>query len=245
MVVLQVVPVFVKPPHTAQTQTNSWLPLSNHSVASCRPVRQKSALNTPLRRAANATVACTISACARCNKRVALVCKQDAGREVHARSSLYFRSKRNLTISDKNSFILNMKRGITKQTQINSSWTDITASLCQSCKAWQREWRNGVHRKPTRTQYSAPPTHRADSLAHRQSENPLAQTSDGPPPQTFHVESEQTMSQQLRKLPAQPNTPNKFVPDLVRDSPNASDVQRVGRCVPAFNLRQKTWAVFS
>ena len=29
-----------------------------------------------------------------------------------------------------------------------------------------------------RTQYSAPPTHCADSLAHRQSENPMAQTAN-------------------------------------------------------------------
>ena len=88
-------------------------------------------------------------------------------------------------------------------------------------------------RKPKRTQCSAPPTLRADSLAHRQSENPTAQTADSQPPQTSHVESDQTKSMWLRKLPAQLNTPNRNVPDLVRVSPNASDVQRLGRCVPA------------
>ena len=38
-----------------------------------------------------------------------------------------------------------------------------------------RKWQNGVHRKTKRTQYSAPPTHRADWLAHRQSEWPYSQ----------------------------------------------------------------------
>ena len=45
------------------------------------------------------------------------------------------------------------------------------------------------------------------------------------------------MSERLRKLPTQLNTPNIFVVDLVRVSLNASDVQRLGRCVPA--LRSK------
>ena len=40
-----------------------------------------------------------------------------------------FESKLNLTISEKNSGILNTQRGITKRTQINLSWMDITASL--------------------------------------------------------------------------------------------------------------------
>ena len=40
-----------------------------------------------------------------------------------------FTFDQNETISDKNSCILNMQQGINKQTQINSSWTDITASL--------------------------------------------------------------------------------------------------------------------
>ena len=39
---------------------------------------------------------------------------KDAGLEVYERNSLYFRSKRDLTISDENSCILNMQRGITK-----------------------------------------------------------------------------------------------------------------------------------
>ena len=102
-----------------------------------------------------------------------------------------------------------------------------------------------MHRKTKCTQYSAPPTHHADSLAHHQSEriqlahnqseNPMAQTSDGPPPQTSHAQSDPTTSARLRKLPTQLNTPNKFVPKLVRVSPNASDVQRLGQCVPALS----------
>ena len=78
--------------------------------------------------------------------------------------------------------------------------------------------------KPMHTQYSAPPTHHADLLAYRQSQNPMAQTADSQPSQTLHVESEQTTSERLRKRPTQLNTPNIFVPDLVRVSPNASDV---------------------
>ena len=42
----------------------------------------------------------------------------------------------------------------------------------------------------------------------------MAQTPDSPPPQTSHVESEQTTSEWLRKLPTQVNTQNIFVPDL-------------------------------
>ena len=87
-----------------------------------------------------------------------------------------------------------------------------------------------------RTQYSAPPTHRADSLAHRQSECPMAQTADRQPPQTLHVESDQTPSERLQKLPTQLNTANRFVPDLVRVSPNASDFQQLGRCVDNASL---------
>ena len=72
--------------------------------------RRKVALNTLLRRPASFTVACTFCACARCYKRVALVYKKDAGQEIYGRNSLYFWSKWNLTISDKNSCILNMQR---------------------------------------------------------------------------------------------------------------------------------------
>ena len=43
----------------------------------------------------------------------------------------------------------------------------------------------------------------------------MAQTSDSPPPQTLHVESKQTTSEQPQKLLTQLNTPNIFVPDLV------------------------------
>ena len=40
---------------------------------------------------------------------------------------------------------------------------------------------------------------------------------------------------QTSTLPTQLNTPNIFVVNLVRISPSASDVQRLCRCVPAFN----------
>ena len=80
------------------------------------PFSWKAALNTLLRRAASSTVACMFCACTRCNKRVALVYKKDTGREAYAHNSPYFWSKWNFTISDKKSCILNMQRGITKQT---------------------------------------------------------------------------------------------------------------------------------
>ena len=67
-----------------------------------------------------------------------------------------FTFDQNLTISDKNSCILNMKWGITKRTQINSSWTDITASLCQDCKTWKQwteQWRNWVHKSKVHTAF--------------------------------------------------------------------------------------------
>ena len=61
-------------------------------------------------------------------------------------------------------------------------------------------------------------------LLYDQSENPMAQTANSQPPQTLHVESKQTTSVRLRKLPTQLNTLNRFVPDLIHVSPNASDV---------------------
>ena len=57
--------------------------------------------------------------------------------------------------------------------------------------------------KTQRTQYSAPPTHRADSLVHCQSEYLMAQMADSQPPQTSHVELDQTTSKRLRTLPTQ------------------------------------------
>ena len=86
-----------------------------------------------------------------------------------------------------------------------------------------------------RTQYSAPPTHHADLLAHYQSENPMAQMSDGPPPQTSHAQSDPTTSARLQKLPTQLNKLKIFAPDLIRVSPNALDIQRLGQCVGALN----------
>ena len=57
---------------------------------------------------------------------------------------------------------------------------------------------------------------------------------DSPPPQTSHAESEPTTFARLWKLLMQLNTPNRLFPDLVWVSPNASDIQRWGWCVPAF-----------
>ena len=51
-------------------------------------------------------------------------------------------------------------------------------------------------------------------------------------PQTLQVESDQTPSTRFQKLPTQLN---RFVLELVQVFPNISDVQRLGRCVPAFN----------
>ena len=82
-----------------------------------------------------------------------------------------------------------------------------------------------------RTQYSAPPTHHTDLLAHRQSEYPMVQTADSQPPQTSHAESDQTTSELLQKLPTQLNTPNILVANLVR--------VWLGRCVSTF--RGKWW----
>ena len=109
-----------------------------------------------------------------------------------------------------------------------------------------------MHRKTKRTQYSAPPTHCAYPLAHRQSQRPfswhttnqriqwlrrpMAQMSDGPPPQTSHAQSEPTTSARLWKRPTQLNTPNIFVPDLARVS-QTPNVQWLGRDVPALKGR--------
>ena len=62
----------------------------------------------------------------------------------------------------------------------------------------------------------------------------MSQTANSQPSQTSQVESEQALSAQLWKLPV--NIPNRFVPDLVRVSPNASDGQRLARCDSGFTL---------
>ena len=196
-------------PHTPPRRPTA---LSDHSPTTLLPlvwpVRQKSCIEH------------TISTCRQLHSSVYVLhlhemqsggsSVKDAGLDVYARNCLYFRSKWNLTISDKNSCILNMQRGITKQTNAHTVF--------------------------------APPTRRADSLVHRQSEYPVAQTSDSQPPQTSHVESEQITSEWPLKLPTQLNTRNIFVPDLVLVYPNASHVQRLGRCVPAFTL---SWELFN
>ena len=65
------------------------------------------------------------------------------------------------------------------------------------------------------TQYSTTPTHRTDSLAHRQSECSMAQKTDSKPPQTLHVKLDQTMSEWLRHLLTQLDIPNILVADLL------------------------------
>ena len=108
----------------------------------------------------------------------------------------------------------------------------------------KRKWWNRVHQKnkahtvfrpshKLRWFTGTPPIRMVIQLANNQSEYPMAQTSDSQPPQTLHVESEKTTSELLRKLPTLLNTPNIFVPNHIQVSPNTSDVQRLGRCVPA------------
>ena len=89
-------------------------------------------------------------------------------------------------------------------------------------------------KKPMRTQFSTPPTHSADLLAHRQSENPMAQTSDGSSDFACSVGSDNVRAA-LKASDAAEHT-NIFSPDLIRVSPNASDGQRLGRCVLALKL---------
>ena len=84
--------------------------------------------NTPLRRAAYCTVACTFCTCARCNKRVALVLWVVNERFMHA-TLFTFNQNETWLFQKKNSCILNMQQGITKRTQINSSWMDTITSL--------------------------------------------------------------------------------------------------------------------
>ena len=54
------------------------------------------------------------------------------------------------------------------------------------------------------------------NTASTQPENPMALT------ETSHVELEQATSAQFQKLPTQLNTPKRFVPELVRVSPNTN-----------------------
>ena len=62
----------------------------------------------------------------------------------------------------------------------------------------------------------------------------MALMANSQPFQTSHVESKQTTSStRFQKLLMQQNTPNRFVPKLVRVSLNGSDIQWLGQCVPA------------
>ena len=87
-----------------------------------------------------------------------------------------------------------MQQGITKLTQINSSWTDITTSLVpvlQNMKTGN-DGMECIEKQRTAIRM-------AIQLAHNQSENPMAQTTNGPPPQTSHAQSDPTTSARLRK----------------------------------------------
>ena len=107
---------------------------------------------------------------------------------------------------------------------------------------WKQEAHTVFHPSHTPGWFaSTPPVRMVIQLTHNQSENPMAQTADSQPPQTLHVESEQTTSARLRKLPTQLNTLNRFVPDLVWVSPYSSDVQQLGQCVPVFRVEVFSW----
>ena len=62
--------------------------------------------------------------------------------------------------------------------QINLSWTDITTAGLLPVLQNMKTGNDGVCRKPMHTQYSAPPTHRADSLARRRSIRAAPKASD-------------------------------------------------------------------
>ena len=78
-----------------------------------------------------------------------------------------------------------------------------------------------------------------EQLAHNQSEYPLAsnpQTAD-----TLRLCKLNLTRHNLRgsKSFQQRNTPNRFVPELVWVSLNVSDIQHLGQCVPALNVKLK------
>ena len=110
--------------------------------------------------------------------------------EANAHNSLYFQSKQNLTISGKNSCILNMQRGITRRTQINWSWMDITTSLVLVLQS-MKTGNDGTGCIEKQSACSIPPSHTSlwftsytvnQKAAHHQSEHSMAQMSDSPPP---------------------------------------------------------------
>ena len=70
----------------------------------------------------------------------------------------------------------------------------------------------------------------------------MAQMANSQLSQTSQVELEQTLSTWSQKLPTQLNAPNRFVPKLVRVSPNASDGQRLARCVSGLKVSDQVRA---
>ena len=111
---------------------------------------------------------------------------------------------------------------------------------CQYSKTWkmteQRAYKNKAHTvfHPSHTLCwfaSTPPIRMVIQLAHNQSENPMAQMANSHNFSDFACWIRQTLSIRFQKPPAQLNTPNRFVPDLVRLSPNAWDARRLAQCV--------------
>ena len=84
---------------------------------------------------------------------------------------------------------------------------------------------------------STPPIRMVIQLAHNKSEYPMAQTANSQCSQTLQVVSEQVLSVRFQKLSMKLSTTNRFVPKLIRVSPNASDGQRLTRCVSGFSYR--------
>ena len=80
--------------------------------------------------------------------------------------------------------------------------------------------------------HSIPPphTHRIDLLAHRQSEWLFSWNTTNQ-----RIQWLRWPTANLLRLRMLNNVQQCFVPDLLRVSPNASDVQQLGQCVPAFS----------
>ena len=79
---------------------------------------------------------------------------------------------------------------------------------------------------PEKLHWHTPPSWFANTQPIRVSDG--FQSSDRRRSQTSWVESDQTPSAWFQKLPAQLNTPSRFVPELIRVSPKTSDVQQFG-----------------
>ena len=170
------------------------------------PFSRKIALNTPLRRAANSTVACMFRACMGCNKRVAWVYKKTLTTAVCTELSL-------LSIKTKLNYFRQKQLHAVRHYQMNtkqSSWMYITASLMLVLQNMKTN--DGTECIEKQSTHSVPP------LTHRgwfASTSPIRESngSDGRQPTSSDCACclEQITSVRLRKLPTQLNTPNIFV----------------------------------